>query len=115
MRGWDTRRVMSSNPRGGDRWVTRTGSACLQFGTVLDARGFFAATRPPEHQNEFGFNVSGPIVKNRIFFFGSYDGFVYRTGTTPTLVTIPSLKERTGDFSELAVPIYDPKTLTTVN
>src|ERR1051326_193029 len=64
--------------------------------TVLDARGFFAATRPPEHQNEFGFNVSGPIVKNRIFFFGSYDGFRYRTGTPPTLVTIPSLKERSG-------------------
>src|SRR5215469_3286102 len=36
--------------------------------TVLDARGFFAASRPPEHQNEFGFTVSGPIVKNRIFF-----------------------------------------------
>ena len=83
--------------------------------TVLDARGFFAATRPPEHQNEFGFNVSGPIVKNRIFFFGSYDGFRYRTGTTPTLVTIPSLKQRVGDFSELAVAIYDPKSLTTVN
>ena len=83
--------------------------------TVLDARGFFAATRPPEHQNEFGFNVGGPIVKNRIFFFGSYDGFRYRTGTAPTLVTIPSLKERSGDFSELSVMIYDPHSLTTVN
>ena len=83
--------------------------------TMLDARGFFAATRPPEHQNEFGFNLSGPIVKNRIFFFGSYDGFRYRTGTAPTLVTIPSLKERTGDFSELSVAIYDPGTLSNVN
>jgi hypothetical protein len=83
--------------------------------TVLDARGFFAATRPPEHQNEFGFNVSGPIRKNRIFFFGSYDGFRYRTGTAPTLVTVPTLKERTGDFSELSVAIYDPKSLSNVN
>jgi hypothetical protein len=83
--------------------------------TLLDARGFFAATRPPEHQNEFGFNVSGPIVKNRIFFFGSYDGFRYRTGTVPTLTTIPTLKERAGDFSELAVAIYDPRTLTNTN
>jgi len=83
--------------------------------TVLDARGFFAATRPAEHQNEFGVNVGGPIVKNRIFFFGSYDGFIYRTGTAPTLVTIPSLKERTGDFSEFSVAIYDPHSLTTVH
>jgi hypothetical protein len=83
--------------------------------TLLDARGFFAATRPPEHQNEFGFNVAGPIKKNRIFFFGSYDGFRYRTGTTPTLVTIPSIKERAGDFSELSVAIYDPSTLTNTN
>ena len=83
--------------------------------TVLDARGFFAATRPAEHQNEFGVNVGGPIVKNRIFFFGSYDGFIYRTGTAPTLVTIPSLKERTGDFSEFSVAIYDPHSLTNVN
>lgn len=82
--------------------------------TQLDARGFFAATRPPEHQNEFGFNVGGPIRKNRVFFFGSYDGFRYRTGTTPTLVTIPTLKQRNGDFSELSVAIYDPATLTNV-
>ena len=83
--------------------------------TLLDARGFFAATRPPEHQNEFGFNASGPIVRNRVFFFGSYDGFLYRTGTAPTLVTIPTLKQRVGDFSELSVAIYDPLTLTNVN
>jgi hypothetical protein len=82
--------------------------------TQLDARGFFAATRPPEHQNEFGFNVSGPIIKNRLFFFGSYDGFRYRTGTAPTLTTIPTLKERAGDFSEIPVAIYDPRSLTNV-
>ncbi len=83
--------------------------------TLLDARGFFAATRPTEHQNEFGFNVGGPIRKNRIFFFGSYDGFRYRTGTAPTLVTVPTLKERNGDFSELSVAIYDPLTLSNTN
>jgi hypothetical protein len=83
--------------------------------TLLDARGFFAATRPPEHQNEFGFNVGGPIRRNRVFFFGSYDGFRYRTGTAPTLVTIPTVKERGGDFSELSVAIYDPASLTNTN
>jgi hypothetical protein len=83
--------------------------------TNLDARGFFPATRPPEHQNEFGFNVSGPVVKNRLFFFGSYDGYRYRTGTPGTLVTVPSKKEKVGDFSELPVLVYDPATTALVN
>jgi hypothetical protein len=58
--------------------------------------------------------VGGPIVKNRVFFFGSYDGYRYRTGTSPTLVTIPTLKQRAGDFSELSVAIYDPGSLSNV-
>ena len=83
--------------------------------TKLDARSYFAATRPPEHQNEFGFNVGGPIKKNRLFFFGSYDGFRYRTGTAATLVSIPTTAQRTGDFSQLPVQIFDPLSTATVD
>jgi Carboxypeptidase regulatory-like domain len=80
--------------------------------TVLDARGFFPVIRPPEHQNEFGFTVGGPIKKNKAFFFFSYDGWRYRVTSPTQLVSIPTLKERVGDFTELPVAIYDP--LTTV-
>jgi len=80
--------------------------------TVLDARGFFPVVRPPEHQNEFGFTIGGPIIKKKAFFFFSYDGWRYRVTSPTQLVSIPTLKERVGDFSELPVPIYDP--LTTV-
>ena len=48
--------------------------------TLFDARGFFAPTTPVEHQNEFGATVSGPIKKNKMFFFGNYDGYRYRLG-----------------------------------
>lgn len=78
--------------------------------TLLDARGFFGKTRPAEHQNEYGVNVGGPVLKNRLFFFGSWDGFRYRTGTAPTLVTIPTAAARLGDFSAFGVTIYDPAT-----
>jgi hypothetical protein len=80
--------------------------------TVLNARGFFPNVRPVEHQNEFGFTIGGPIIKDKLFFFGSFDGWRYRVITATQLVSIPSLKMRQGDFSELSVPIYDP--LTTV-
>jgi hypothetical protein len=49
-------------------------------------------------------------VKNRIFFFGSYDAYRYRVATDYRFVTIPTLKMRTGDFSELPVAIFDPAT-----
>jgi hypothetical protein len=78
--------------------------------TDLDARGFFPASRPADHQNEFGGLLGGPIRKNKLFFFGNYDGYRYLSGSTPILQSIPTLAERTGDFSALpaAQVIYDP-------
>ena len=43
--------------------------------TALDARGFFPSMRLVEHQNEFGFTAGGPVVKKKVFFFFSYDGW----------------------------------------
>src|SRR5215211_3561010 len=76
--------------------------------TSLDARGFFPSVRPVEHQNEFGFTLGGPIVKKKAFFFFSYDGWRYRVTSPTQLVSVPTLKMREGDFSELPVAIYDP-------
>jgi hypothetical protein len=78
--------------------------------TVLDARGFFSPKRPQQNQNEFGFTIGGPIKRNRIFFFGSYDAYRYRVATDYQFVTIPTARMRTGDFGELPVSIFDPNT-----
>jgi hypothetical protein len=91
---------------GGNEWHG-TGFEYLR-NTILDARGFFPAVRPVEHQNEFGFTVGGPLLKKRLFIFGSYDGWRYRVTSPTQIVSIPTLKERTGDFTELGVKIYDP-------
>ena len=82
--------------------------------TDLDARGFFPANRPADHQNEFGGILGGPIKKNKLFFFGNYDGYRYLSGSTPNLQSIPTAAERTGDFSGLpaAQVIYDPASQT---
>jgi hypothetical protein len=79
--------------------------------TDLDARGFFPVATPIEHQNEYGGLVGGPIKKNKLFFFANYDGYKYASGLlNPTLQSIPTTLERTGNFSELPASqaIYDP-------
>jgi hypothetical protein len=88
--------------------------------TIFDAKNFFTVTRPVEHQNEFGGSLSGPIFKEKLFFFANYDGYRFSATTIPTQQNLPSLKERAGDFSELLAlatpqPIYDPTTCLATN
>jgi Carboxypeptidase regulatory-like domain len=66
----------------------------------LDANNYFAQTKEPLKQNQFGAAAGGPIKKDKTFVFGFYEGFRNRQGET-TLTTVPSVKQRTGDFSEL--------------
>src|ERR1035437_7962617 len=77
--------------------------------TIFDARGFFAPTTPVEHQNEFGATINGPIKKNKMFFFGNYDGYRYNSATAPAFQSIPTALERKCDFSAFPQVIYDPK------
>jgi hypothetical protein len=87
--------------------------------TVLDTWGWtpkntinavtHTAIKPVELQNEYGATFGGPLVRNRLFFFFSYDGDHYLKGANPGLVSVPTLAERSGDFSAFA-PIYDPTT-----
>jgi len=89
--------------------------------TALDAKPFFSTSRPPEHQNEFGASVGGPIpggaaLKDKLFFFLNYDGYRYSSATLPTPQNIPTVAERTGDFSAPGFqPIYDPTTCLSHN
>jgi hypothetical protein len=74
----------------------------------LDARNFFAATRPLNHQNQFGGSVGGPIKKNKTFFFVDYDEDRINN-EYPSVITVPTAKMHNGDFSDLGnTRIYDP-------
>jgi hypothetical protein len=67
--------------------------------TVLNAQGFFNTVKPQENQNQFGGTFGGPIIKDRTFFFVSYEGRRVRQGISGETVAVPTPAERTGDFS----------------
>lgn len=77
---------------------------------VFDARNFFdPAQRPELAQNQFGFAVGGPVVRNKTYFFGSTDFFRDREGLSE-LSTVPTPAERQGDLSALGVTVTNPFT-----
>jgi outer membrane receptor protein involved in Fe transport len=78
---------------------------------ALQARNYFApATQPkPElKQNQFGAAVGGPVLRNRLFGFGFYEGYRNDSGITQNIVVL-SEAQRRGDFSGGAA-IRDPLT-----
>jgi hypothetical protein len=87
--------------------VTRSGTnyfhgAAWEFlrNDAVDARNYFQTQDLPLRQNQFGATIGGPIRKDKIFFFGYYEGFRNEQGVTG-LTTVPSMQERTGNFAEL--------------
>lgn len=80
--------------------------------SAMDAKNYFDdPTLPiaPFKQNQFGGSIGGPIIKNKTFFFGDYQGTRIRQSQT-LISTVPTLLERTGNFSELLTGQIDPAT-----
>ncbi len=79
---------------------------------VFDARNYFAPSgvaAPQDQRNQFGGSLGGPIAKNRTFFFLDYQGTRDNTGITQ-VTNVPTLAERTGDFSQSSLVPIDPTT-----
>jgi outer membrane receptor protein involved in Fe transport len=73
---------------------------------VLDANNFFsnalAAPKPVRQRNQFGAAVGGPLIKNRTFWFGDYEGLRDREGV-PRVRQVPTAAEKAGLFSTAVV------------
>jgi hypothetical protein len=76
---------------------------------ALNAKPYFSNDKPPFVQNQFGGSLGGPILKDKLFFFGNYEGYRNREGV-PFLRTVPTPAMRNGDFSGISTKIYDPLT-----
>ncbi len=87
--GWKPGAIVNVGLKSGTNSLHGTGYA---FGrdTPLDARNFFnPASQPknPRNLEQFGGTVGGPIIKDRLFFFGGYEGQRYTVGNTGQIQT----------------------------
>jgi hypothetical protein len=57
--------------------------------------------KPSLNRHQYGGNVGGPVLKNKIFFFGNFEQTYNRRGDEPQFFRVPTAAERLGDFSEL--------------
>jgi hypothetical protein len=83
----------------------------------LRARTYFAkrnnTPKSPTNHHIDGGTLGGPIIKNKLFYFGAFEG-QYRNTEGESTYTVPTAKMRAGDFSEAFNTngslqlIYDP-------
>lgn len=88
--------------------VTKSGSNSLHGGLFeflrndrLDARNYFARNiKPPLKRNQFGGTIGGRIIRDKLYYFGSYEGTRLSTGITQTGL-VPTAAQASGDMSYL--------------
>ena len=76
--------------------------------TALDARGYFDPTRSAFNQNQFGGTIGGPARRERLFFFADYQGTRTTQGVSTGDISVPTVAQRSGDFSDLSGSVSGP-------
>ena len=66
-----------------------TGASCA-YDSTKSSWCAPAGVKPGEHMNEYGLDLGGPILKNKIFLFYNYGGYRYSAGPKPQIQTIPT-------------------------
>jgi hypothetical protein len=68
----------------------------------LDAADYFETKKGELRFNQFGATIGGPILKNRAFFFGDYEGFRRVQGNTQSGISVPTTSETGSGFTNLS-------------
>lgn len=76
----------------------------------FNARNFFAPTQDTLKRNQYGGAIGGPILKNKLFYFGTYQGTKIRSAAQGNVEFVPTAAERSGDFSGSGISVNNPVT-----
>ena len=111
--GWKPGSVVNVGLKSGTNGLHGTAFAFGRDGAVFDARNYFnnvPNAKLPRTLEQYGGSVGGPIIKNKAFFFGAYEGQMYDVAnsfggiTSPSMVTMPTnttcLFTATGDCAD---------------
>jgi hypothetical protein len=103
------------NPGSQVNMVTKAGTngfhgAAWEFvrNDAFNARNFFSDRVPALKQNQFGAAAGGPVIKDKIFFFGSYQGLTDHREAQSVEAAVPSSAQRAGDFTGLSTTLNSP-------
>jgi hypothetical protein len=95
--------------------VTRSGTNSIHGSAFefvrngdLNARQFFAPVQDALKRNQFGGSGGGPIIKNKLFYFGTYQGTRLRNTPAGVVQFVPTPAERDGDFSAVSESLVNP-------
>ena len=99
--------------------VTKSGTNTFH-GDVFDfvrnyranARNFFAPQRDSLKRNQFGGTIGGPVLRDKLFFFGGYQGRIEKSNPPETVSFVPTAAMLAGDFTAVAGPACGARTLS---
>ncbi|MGH9402055.1 MAG: carboxypeptidase regulatory-like domain-containing protein [Terriglobia bacterium] len=77
---------------------------------ATDSRNFFSTSVSPYKQNQFGATFGGPLKKDKMFVFFSYQATRQIGSSSPSTITAPTAAERNGDYSKSKRIIVNPAT-----
>jgi hypothetical protein len=77
---------------------------------ALNATNYFASQKDALKRNQFGGSIGGPIVHDKLFYFGSYEGTTIASTSNANTAFVPTDAERRGDFSAIKKQLVNPFT-----
>ncbi len=100
-----------SHPGGAVNVITKSGTNAIHGDAfeflrnyVFNARNFFAPARDSLKRNQFGGVIGGPIVKDKLFFFGGFQGTTERTAPATNQAFVPTAAVLQGNFQTILSP-----------